>query len=80
MFYVYLIQSLRDVNKFYIGFTKDVKRRLEAHNARKSLFSRKFAPWELESCIEFKSEEKARRFERYLKSGSGHAFFRKHLV
>lgn len=80
MFYVYVIRSLTDTNKFYVVFTQDVKKRLEAHNAKKSLFSRKYAPWELESCIEFKSEEKARRFERYLKSGSGHAFFRKYLI
>ncbi len=80
MFYVYILKSLKDTNKSYVGFTKDLKRRLEAHNAQKSLFSRKYAPWELESCIEFKSEEKARKFERYLKSGSGHAFFKKHLV
>ena len=80
MFYVYIIKSLKNPNKSYIGFTKDLKKRLESHNAQKSLFSRKYAPWELESCIEFKSEEKARSFERYLKSGSGHAFFRKHLI
>ena len=79
MFYVYIIKSLKNPNKSYIGFTKDLKKRLESHNAQKSLFSRKYAPWELESCIEFKSEEKARSFERYLKAART-CIFRKHLI
>jgi hypothetical protein len=29
--------------------------------------------------VEFLSEDKARTFERYLKSGSGHAFARRHF-
>ena len=33
MFYVYILKSLKDTNKSYVGFTKDLKKRLEAHNA-----------------------------------------------
>ena len=36
MFYVYCINSLDDNNRFYIGSTCDLRRRLEEHNAAKN--------------------------------------------
>ncbi|MFH1359703.1 MAG: GIY-YIG nuclease family protein [Candidatus Omnitrophota bacterium] len=80
MFIVYIITSLKDPSKHYVGFTKDLDRRLIAHNARKSLFSRKYSPWKIESYITFTDERKAIAFEKYLKKGSGHAFLTKHLI
>jgi predicted GIY-YIG superfamily endonuclease len=80
VYFVYVIKSLKVSNKYYVGFTKDLQDRLKSHNAGQSLFSRKYSPWELDSYVCFTSEVKARFFERYLKSGSGHAFFRKYLV
>jgi putative endonuclease len=36
-------------------------------------------PWRLLVQLEFADEQTARRFERYLKSGSGRAFAKRHL-
>ena len=80
MFIVYILKSQKDITKNYVGFTKDLGKRLLAHNAGRSLFSKRYAPWSAECFITFTNEVKARAFERYLKKGSGHAFLRKHLV
>jgi putative endonuclease len=45
----------------------------------KSLHTSKFTPWKLTSYVAFSNRIKAEAFERYLKSGSGHAFANKHL-
>ena len=39
----------------------------------------KFRPWKVETYIAFESEEKSIAFEHYLKSGSGHAFAKRHF-
>jgi predicted GIY-YIG superfamily endonuclease len=51
--------------------------RFAQHNAGNSPHTSKFAPWELVTYIAFSDSAKAEAFERYLKSGSGHAFARK---
>jgi predicted GIY-YIG superfamily endonuclease len=61
----------------YIGVTADLKRRLAEHNAGKSPHTSKFVPWRIVTYVAFSDESKAASFERYLKSGSGHAFANK---
>ena len=77
---VYILRCQKIPAKHYVGFTKDLMKRLEAHNALKSSFSKKYSPWEVETYITFKNEVKARVFEKYLKHGSGHAFLKKNLI
>jgi predicted GIY-YIG superfamily endonuclease len=77
--YVYLIESLSDAGQRYVGLTTDLKRRIQDHNAGKSLHTSKFRPWELVAYVAFADRTKAESFERYLKSGSGHAFAAKRL-
>jgi putative endonuclease len=48
--------------------------RLRDHNSGKSPHTAKFKPWRLVTYIAFSDKAKADSFERYLKSGSGHAF------
>ncbi len=79
MFYVYLLESLSAPNERYIGFTTDLKARLELHNAGGSPHTSKFRPWRLVTDLAFSDREKALAFEKYLKVGSGHAFARKRL-
>jgi putative endonuclease len=79
MHYVYLLQSESFVDQRYVGMASDLKRRLSDHNSRKSPHTSKFVPWKLVTYVAFSDEQKARTFERYLKSGSGHAFARKRL-
>ncbi|HEX8226111.1 MAG TPA: GIY-YIG nuclease family protein [Allosphingosinicella sp.] len=77
MHYVYLIEG-RDGAR-YVGCTKDLKQRLEQHNAGQSPHTRKFIPWRLVAYIAFPTEAQAVAFEKYLKQGSGHAFAQRHF-
>ena len=79
MYYVYLIESLSAASERYVGLTTNLKQRLGEHNAGKSSHTSKFKPWKLTAYIAFTDGAKAEAFERYLKSGSGHAFARKRL-
>jgi predicted GIY-YIG superfamily endonuclease len=77
--YVYLIQSIAALGQRYVGVTADLKRRLQDHDAGNSPHTSKFRPWRLVTYIAFSDPTKAEAFERYLKSGSGHAFANKRL-
>ena len=63
----------------YVGVTSDLENRLKEHNFGESIHTNKYGPWKLMTYIAFDSREKAITFERYLKSGSGRAFAKRHL-
>jgi putative endonuclease len=75
MYYVYILHSLKESDRYYVGYTVDINKRLEEHNSGKSLHTKPWLPWEIETFVTFKSKNKAKEFEKYLKSGSGYAFF-----
>ncbi len=77
--YVYLIKSKIKPTKQYIGLTGNLKQRIKAHNSGKSPHTSKFRPWKLQVAIWFDNDDKARKFEYYLKHGSGHAFAKRHF-
>ncbi len=79
MYYVYLIRSQVDPKQIYTGFTEDLRQRLLDHNAGKSVHTKKYVPWTLETYIAFSDRKQALAFERYLKTGSGIAFAKKRL-
>lgn len=80
MYFVYVLHSLVQSDRYYVGYTTDVQKRLDEHNSGKSAHTKPWLPWEIVTYVAFKSKDKAQQFEKYLKSGSGHAFFRKHLI
>lgn len=78
MYFVYL---LRLNNKFiYTGSTPDLERRLNEHNNGKCEITKNYRPIKLIWYCSFPSRLKARRFENYLKTGSGQAFRNKRFV
>jgi putative endonuclease len=79
VFYVYLIASIDRTDQRYIGLTSDLRTRMASHNAGRSAHTAKFKPWRLVAYFAFVERSRAARFERYLKSGSGHAFANRHL-
>jgi putative endonuclease len=79
MYYVYLLRSLKNPSKTYVGYTADLKQRLETHNSGGSVYTEKNRPWKLITYIAFDSEKKASEFEKYIKIGSGYAFAKKRL-
>lgn len=80
MYYVYILESLAEPTRHYVGYTTDLKARLATHNAGGNLSTAPFRPWRLENYTAFSSEPKARAFELYLKSGSGRTFARRHFL
>ena len=78
-FYGYIIQSLKDLNRFYTGFSEDLENRLKAHNQSKGPHTAKFKPWRIKTAIAVTDRDRALEFERYLKSPSGRAFAKKRL-
>jgi len=79
MRFVYIIQSVDHPDQYYSGLTDDVEKRLQDHNSGKSKHTAKFKPWQLISYHYFNNGTTALAFEKYLKSGSGRAFAKKHL-
>jgi putative endonuclease len=77
--YVYLLESLSAPGERYVGLTLDLRARVKEHNSGKSPHTSKFKPWRVATYVAFSDRSKAEHFERYLKSGSGHAFARKRL-
>ena len=78
--FVYIIRSIGHSGRYYVGLTSDVTRRLAIHNSGGSVHTEKLRPWELVAAIEFTSQASAVAFEKYLKSGSGRAFAKRHFV
>ena len=80
MYYVYIIRSVKFPKRLYIGLSHNIDSRIAEHNESKSLYTKKYAPWELEAYVAFKNKTVASLFEEYLKSGSGFAFIRKRML
>jgi putative endonuclease len=79
MFHTYVLQSCSHPDEFYRGYTSDLKQRLADRNAGKCPHTAKHLPWKLKFYAAFETVELAQRFEQYLKSGSGHAFSKRHF-
>jgi putative endonuclease len=75
--YVYVLKC-RD-EKPYTGCTDNLKERLERHKKGYVQATKHRLPVELTTYIAFKNKYTAFTFEKYLKSGSGRAFLKKHF-
>jgi putative endonuclease len=76
---VYILRSEADPNRHDVGNASDVDERLEWHNHGPCGFTVSHRPWRLAVSIEFPTELEALRFERYLNSGSGRVFAKRHF-
>ena len=77
---VYLLESLSDSRRHYTGITSDLPARLIAHNEGHCPQTVNHRPWRVLVSIAFACEHSAALFERYLKSGSGRVFAKRHFV
>jgi putative endonuclease len=76
---VHVLRSRADRTRYYTGVTANWRTRLEAHNAGRCSHTSNGTPWDIDVIVQFADESRALAFERYLKSGSGCAFARRHL-
>jgi putative endonuclease len=78
MHYVYVLRSGKD-NKNYVGYTKDLKLRFEAHQKGRVPSTKERRPLELiyyEACL---SQQDATHREKYLKTFHGKMFIKNRL-
>jgi putative endonuclease len=78
MFYAYVLKLAS--GQMYVGHTHDLKKRLAEHKRGGVDATKHRRPFELLFYASFNSIEKARDFEKYLKSPSGKAFRNKRLI
>ena len=77
--FVYMLNSISQPDRYYIGHTENLEQRLRYHNSGQVQHTSKYVPWKIETVIMFRNKEKALAFEKYLKSHSGRAFAKKHF-
>lgn len=78
MFYTYVLQSQKN-NKWYIGYTSDLRKRFKQHNEGKSTYTKGRGPYIImyyEACL---NEDDARSRELYLKTGIGRRYLNSRL-
>ena len=79
MYYVYILEKASD-KTWYIGYTSDLRRRIEEHNSGKGgKTTSQSKSWKLIYYEAYLNKEDATGREVFLKSGSGHKFLKKQL-
>jgi len=77
MYYVYILK-LQNGNH-YIGYTRNLKTRMQNHSKGKCITTNRIKPLKIIWYSCFNNKKQALLFEKYLKSGSGVEFRRRHL-
>ena len=77
--FVYVLKNSDRPPRYYTGLTSNLAARLTGHNGGECTHTAKYRPWDFDVIMEFTDERRAVAFERYLKSGSGVAFAKRHL-
>jgi putative endonuclease len=77
-YYVYVLRSQKK-GELYIGYTKDLDKRVGEHNQGLSISTKRYLPWEIiyyEACL---NEEDAKRRENYFKTTQGRRLLKRRL-
>lgn len=77
-FYIYVLLSLKN-GELYVGFSNDLKQRIEEHNQGLNVSTKRYMPWKLiyyEACL---NQTDAMRRERYLKTNKGARLLKRRL-
>jgi putative endonuclease len=67
LFKVYIIKSLK-VERYYIGSTSDLEKRVSSHNSTGARWTKRFQPWEVVFTEEYTTGGEAVKREKFLKS------------
>jgi putative endonuclease len=77
VFYVYFLENKDDIP--YVGCTNDLKDRFQRHNKGYVPATKTLRPWKLIAYFAFNNEGVAFKFEKYMKTGSGREFIKRHI-
>ena len=78
MYYIYILQSLKD-KQFYVGYTIDLKSRIDKHNKGLVPSTKNRLPFKLlyyEACM---NKDDAIKREKYLKTSWGKRYIKNRL-
>ncbi len=75
-FYTYIIQSKQN-GRYYIGFSVDLEKRVEKHNAGGTASTRPYRPWELVYFEEFETKTEALKREKEIKKKKSRNYIEK---
>lgn len=78
MYYVYILQSLKD-KSLYVGYSSDLRRRIEKHNSKQVTSTKKKIPLKLIYYEAYLEKKDALGREKFLKSGAGWRFIKKQI-
>lgn len=77
-YYVYYLNNLKETP--YVGCTNNLKNRFQRHNKGYVPATKNLRPWKLIAFFAFNNEKIAFKFEKYLKTGSGREFIKRHIL
>ncbi|WP_203293444.1 GIY-YIG nuclease family protein [Luteirhabdus pelagi] len=78
MFYVYVLYSSMS-ERYYVGITNNLVRRLDEHNSEKVASTKPYLPWKIVHQETFETRLEARNREKYLKSAAGRRWRKKNI-
>ena len=78
MYYVYILKCSNKTD--YVGCTSDLGERIVRHQKGYVEATKNRLPISLMTYTAFENKYTAYNFEKYLKTGSGRAFIKKHLA
>ncbi len=77
-YYVYVLES-KTSKGLYIGYTANLKRRFQEHNAGLNFSTKPYKPWNLIFYEAYLNELDAKRRENYLKTSQGSRLLKRML-
>ncbi|MGB5226888.1 MAG: GIY-YIG nuclease family protein [Eudoraea sp.] len=72
-YYVYVLRSTK-YERNYVGFTKNLAKRLRQHNTGKNRSTKPYLPWEVMFYETFPTKEGALKRENIFKTGKGREY------
>jgi len=76
MYTAYILQSIK-TQKYYIGYTSDLGKRLKYHNSGKNKSTKSDIPWRIVYIESFSTKPEAWKREHQIKSYKGGEAFKK---
>jgi putative endonuclease len=77
---VYVLRSVADRDRYYVGRTANMADRLASHNAGESPSTTRYRPWQVVVLVQFVDETRAMEFEKFLKSSPGRGFVKTYFA
>ena len=76
--YTYILRSTKN-EKWYTGYTRDLRKRFDEHTNGKSIYTKSRGPFTLVYYEACPNEDDAKAREKYLKTGTGKRYIKNRL-